>query len=103
MAGNGHGEPVGSAGPGHGTHRVRRADATSDVAIACGLPGWYLAERLPDALLEGGATDVERQVEADVRCLNKAHDCGDQCFEGGIAAEQIGVRELILQVLHQGL
>ena len=36
-----------------------------DLGVARGLAGRDLAQRLPDALLEGGAAHVERQVEAD--------------------------------------
>jgi hypothetical protein len=48
----------------HGAHGLRRADAAGDLRVARGDAGRYLAQRFPHALLESGAADVERQVEA---------------------------------------
>ena len=65
------------------------------------MPGRDLAQRLPDALLEGGAAHVERQVEAERRRLDEAHDLGDQLLEIGIAADQLRAREAVLEIAHK--
>src|SRR5260221_14575094 len=65
VAGNGDGDRVGGAGVRHRAHGFRRADALRDLRVARRRAGRDLAQRLPDALLKGGAAHVERQVEAE--------------------------------------
>jgi hypothetical protein len=48
--------------PGHHSHRVRRADGACNLGIVRGLGELNLPEPLPDALLESGPPDIERQV-----------------------------------------
>ena len=58
-------------------------------------------QRLPHALLERGAADVERQVQALTRRLDEADDLGHHVLEFGVAALKLGVRKAVLQVAHQ--
>ena len=72
------------------------ANPTRDLRMACRLSTRNLAQGLPDPLREVRAANVERQVEADVRRLNRAHERGDEFFEAGIASDEVRVRETIL-------
>jgi hypothetical protein len=45
------------------THRDRLADRARDVAVGPGRAGADREQRLPDRALEGGALQVERDVE----------------------------------------
>jgi hypothetical protein len=58
---------------------------------------------VPDPLLEGGAADVERQVEADAGRFDESHDPGHQLLEGGVSADQGGAGKPVLEVAHQGV
>jgi len=68
------GDGIGRAGLCYGAHRLRRADALRDGAIADRRSRRNLAQCLPHALLEGRAADIERQVESQRRRFNEAHD-----------------------------
>ena len=72
---DGRGSPPRScsrAGLRHGAHRLGRADPPGDFGIAHRLADRDFPERLPDALLEGRAAHVERQVEADPSGLRRS-------------------------------
>ena len=101
MAGDGHRDLVGTAGLSHAAHSFRLTDATCDLRVACRLPSRDLAQGLPNALLERRATDVERQVETDVRPLHKAHDLCDDFLEPLITSDEIGVWETVLKIARQ--
>src|SRR5262249_39306588 len=87
VAGNSHRYCVGAAGLGHGAHSPGLADTASDLGIARCLADRDLAQHLPDALLEGRATHVERQVEADPRRLYEADHPGNELLEFAIIAD----------------
>ena len=101
MAGNGHGNPVGAACLGHRAGRFRFADSVGDLRVTGGVPSRNLTQRLPDALLESGSTYVQRQIETNLRRLDKAHNLRDQFLEIEVASDQVRLRETILQVVHQ--
>jgi len=54
--------------------------------------------RLPDALLERGAAYIQRQVPGPLRGASTKPILGTTRFEFRLAADQLGVRETILQV-----
>ena len=78
---------------------MRRGDFGSSGRRA----GRDLAQRLPDALLERRAADVEGQVEPERRRLDEADDAGHELLEAGVAADQPGLRKAVLEVAHQGV
>ena len=98
MAGNRHGQSVGAAGLGHGPDRFRRTDAPGELGIAHRLACRDLLQRTPDALLERGAAHVERQIESQAGGLHQTHHLGNQLLEPGVAADQPGMRELVLEI-----
>ena len=98
MAGNGNRDGVRRAGARHRAHRLRRADPVGDLRISDGRAGRNFLQGLPDALLEGRAADVERQVDAARRRLDETHDPRDQLLEGGIAADELRLREAVLKI-----
>src|ERR1041384_3864659 len=65
VAGNGDRDRVRGAGVRYRTHRFRHADPLRDLRVGRGRPGRNLAQRLPHALLKGGAAHVEREIEAE--------------------------------------
>ncbi len=64
---------IGCTGLCHRTRRTRRADARSDLRVGRRLAGAKAAQRLPDALLERGAGEVEGQVERASSPNSMAH------------------------------
>jgi len=101
MARDRYRQHVGGARLGHGLDRLRRADAVGDIGIAHRLAGRNLPECLPDALLERGSSHIEWQVESQSRRLHEAHHLGHKLLELGVAANQIGSRETVLQIARQ--
>ena len=98
MAGNGDGNIVRGAGTGDRAYRLRGADTPRDLGIGNGLADGNLLQRPPHPLLEGGAADVERKVQADTGRLDEADDPRDQSLIVAIGANEAGVRETILKI-----
>ena len=63
--------------------------------------GWRGAPA--NLLLEGGAADVERQIEILSGRLDETDDPSDGAFEIGVASDQFGARKTILQLARQRL
>ena len=63
MARDRHRQGVCAAGLGHRADRMRGTDVTRDVGITRRRASRNLPQRLPDALLEGRAPDIERQIQ----------------------------------------
>ena len=61
VAGDGDGDGVGADGGGDGAGGGGPAEFAGDLGVAAGFAAWDLLQRLPDALLEGGGADVERE------------------------------------------
>src|SRR5439155_1029993 len=76
MAGNDDGEVVGGAGAGDRPRGAGGADRARDLGVAAGLAGRDAPQLLPDALLEGGAVDVEGDVQR-ARPLDRLDDLVD--------------------------
>ena len=102
VAGDRHGDAVRGAGASHRAHRFRRADRLGDVRVARGRARRNAAERLPHAMLKGGALDVEGKVEIGARVLDEGDDPGGEPLERLVAADQTRAGELILEVAEQG-
>ena len=94
---------VGRAGSGDGAHRSRRTDLLGDARVRLRLAGRDLAQRQPDALLEGRAAHVERQGEAVGRRLDQPDHLGHQLLVRRVAADQPRPRKPVLEVAHQRL
>ncbi len=101
MAGDGDGNAVGGAGTGDGAHGLRRADTFGELRVADSGASGDLAQGLPDALLEGGAADIKRESEAELGCFHEGDDLSDGLLKCLIAAEQLSLRELVLEVAEQ--
>ena len=98
VAGNGDGKIVRGAGTGDRAYRLRGADTPRDLGIGNGLADGNLLKRPPHPMLEGGAADVERKVEADIGRLDEADDPRDQSLIVAIGADEARVREPILKI-----
>ena len=59
---------------------------------------WNVLERLPHALLEGRAADVEREIKAGARSLNKADDMRDESLVIAIGPDEMRVWKAILKI-----
>ena len=95
MARNGQRDPVRGARFADRIRFVRFADALGD--LASGSP-WRLPEsreRLPDALLEGRALDIERQIQAARRVLDQGYDLGKDGLQAGIIGDRVGIETLV--------
>ena len=103
MTGDGHGDLVGGAGPGDGPNGGGFADSRRDFGIARGLARRDVAQRLPDTMLKRRAAHIERKREPALWRFDKADDLGDQFFEVGVSADEIGLGKTILEVARQSL
>ncbi len=101
MARDRHRKPVGAAGQRDGAHRGGGADGAGDVGIGRGRAQRDRPERRPDPLLEGGAADIEGQVETASRDLDEADHLRDPFGEGGIARRQRGTGKTLPELLRQ--
>src|SRR5262245_32245561 len=103
VARNSDGNTICAASLCHCAHGFRRADPLGEVAIACGGARGDLADRLPHPLLEGRAADVERQIEATSRRLDKADYLRHKPLECFIATKKLRFGEAVLQSTDQRL
>src|SRR6185503_21330115 len=101
MAGNRDREGIRRAGLRDGPHGLRRADAPGHFLVGDRRARWDAPESAPDTLLERGALDVEREVEAEPGRLDEPDDRGHQPLEPPVAADKPGLREAILELPHQ--
>src|SRR3546814_19930915 len=70
---------------------MRISDWSSDVC----------SSDLPHALLEGGAAQVERQIETEGRRLDEADDLRHPLLELGLAADKLCLGEAVLERANQ--
>src|SRR3989449_9947333 len=103
VAGNGDRDRVRRASLPDGAHGFRRADALRDLRVRHRGAGRDLAQRLPDALLKGGAAHIERQVEPERRRFDEANYLGDPLLEVLVAADQGRPGKAVLELAHQRL
>jgi hypothetical protein len=101
MAGNGDSEIVCGARAGDGARRFRRSDAPGDFGVGDSVAGRNVLERLPHALLEGCAADVEREMQSDARHLNKADNLCNQGLVIAIGADETCFRKAILDITNE--
>src|SRR5215469_15601695 len=66
--------------------------------IAGRLPRRNSLQLLPDALLEGGAANIQRQVQADSRSLDEANDLRDELLVLLISTNETGLGKLVLEI-----
>jgi hypothetical protein len=98
MTGDRNCEGIDGTGVGHCSHGPRGPDPAGHFRVGrCG-PSRNFPQRLPDALLEGGAPEVEQQIERPRRSLNQADHLGDQLSEIRIAADELGPGEPLGQL-----
>src|SRR5262245_53986503 len=98
MAGNGDGKFVRRTRSGHRTCRLRGSNTPRDLSIANRLAYANLSERLPHTLLKGRAADVKWKVEADRGRFDKADNSRNQSLVIVIGANEMRLRETILEV-----
>src|SRR5580700_3811597 len=101
MARNRHRENIRGACLSDSTSSPRHSYLLRDFGVSRGRAGRNLTERFPDALLEGRATNIERQVKTDSRLFDQPQDLGNDGFVAGFVSDQIGLRKLVLQVQHE--
>lgn len=90
MAGNGDRQRVGGTGLRHRPRGLWSADALGNLGVA-GRGAWgNLPKRLPDALLEGRAAHIERQLKTQARCFRETDYLGHDLLEIGVTAVQRG-------------
>jgi len=98
MAGDGEGERVGGAGSGNGADGFGPTNALGDFGVAGGLAQGDFGERAPDTLLEGGAADVEGEIEGELRVFHEADDAGDDLLEIAVGADQVRPGKAVLEI-----
>ena len=92
MAWDAHCYVVGGASLGYGSRCPGRADPARDVGVGDRLNDWDFLQRLPNPLLEGGASYIQRKVESQTWRLDETNNPGDQLFVVAVGAYQIGFR-----------
>ena len=75
--------------------------SAGDLRIGRRLARRNLPQRLPDALLERGAADVEGQVEAEARRLHEADDPRDQVLVVPSPPIRRALGKAILKIAHE--
>src|SRR6266404_5058498 len=98
MTGDCHCQRVGAAGLGNHAYRLWRADEFCDVRVARRRAHGNFSQRLPNALLEGRSADIEGKIEAECRRFDKPDHFRDEPLKTGVTADEIGLRELVLQI-----
>lgn len=92
--------PVRRAGAGHGTRAGGAADPRRDLRVAPRLAAWDVAQRPPDAELEGGPAQVERHRRA--RSGGRRGDLAGPGREGAFVADDLGAGELAPELRREG-
>src|ERR1700759_872341 len=103
MAGNCHRELVCGAGAGDCAQGLGGADASCEFSVGDSRTDGNLLERLPDALLESGAPDIERQIEPEFRCFHATDNARDYSLVFPVGTNQAGFWEAVLQIMEQCL
>src|SRR4051812_36292633 len=98
MARNCDRQTVGRTGARYGTHSLGRTNASSDLRVRHGLADRDLLQGLPNPLLEGGATHIERQVKSQSGRFDKADDARHQGFVVAIATNQASLGKAVLKI-----
>ena len=101
MAGDGDGDRVRADGCGDGAGGRGAAEFAGKVGVAAGFAARDLLQGLPDALLEGGGADVEREGRGEGMLAGLAGDEGDGvCEPAGVAlgGDELGLVEALAQV-----
>lgn len=83
------------------SHRRRPADTTGYLTIGRRRPEGDLLQHLPDPLLKGCPSNIERQAQPMLRLFDKPDDHRHHPFERGIPADQMRPRETSLKIPHQ--
>ncbi len=99
MAGDGDGQAVGSAGGGDGAGGFGGAEGFGDLGVAGGFAGGDGAQSGPDALLEGGAANVQREIGFGGGAFDEGDDVAE---EGCVRRFDSGVGELAGEVGLEG-
>src|SRR3954467_7207419 len=98
MTGDCHGDWIRGNRSGDGADGFGFADAGGNFGIGGGGAGGDFAEGLPNALLEGGATNVQRELASGARLFDETDDLRHEAFEISIAADQIRLAKTALQI-----
>jgi hypothetical protein len=101
MAGDGDSDAVLGASAGDGARRAGGADGFGDFGIARGQAGGDLAQRVPHAMLKGGAANVEREIDARAGILDQCDRRVCELVESGIALDQARFGELPFELAAQ--
>src|SRR3954453_17681093 len=101
MTGNDDGKIVRGASSCHGTYGSRRADPLRNLSIGPRGADRNLLQRLPDALLERSAANVQGKIQADARRLDETDYPSYQSLVVMIRADQMRPRKAILQVANK--
>jgi hypothetical protein len=97
MARNGDRDGICRAGCGDGSNRTRGIDSFRDLRVAGGGSSRDFTQCLPDALLEDGASKVEREVEPPRRQFKKSGDLGQRAQPILAMVDEPSMREISLQ------
>src|SRR6187397_799716 len=103
MTGNGDREVVRRARASDSAHRLRHPDAACDFGVGHGLADRNLLQRLPDALLESGAANVEREIQTDPRRLDETHNACNEALVVAVGADETRPRKTILEIANEPL
>ena len=93
VARNGDRKCVRAASLRNSTRRIGGTYPVRHFGIADGLPGRNTLKLFPDTLLEGGAANIQRQVQSDSRSLDEANYLCDELLIPIIPTDEIGLLE----------
>src|SRR6266404_6576295 len=94
-------EIVRGASTGDSPNGLGCADPAGDLCVGDRLANGDLLKGVPNALLESSAAYVERQIEAENRRLDEAHDTRHEDLVVLVGPNQMGLGETILKVADQ--
>src|SRR5689334_20700489 len=98
MTGNGDSEFIRGASSRYRADGLRRANTPRDVSVGHRCAGRHFAKRLPNALLEGRASDIKGKVEAHPRLLDEPNHARNQVLVVAVSADKVSLREAVLEV-----
>lgn len=82
MTGDHNRQRVGRTGSGDGAYRTGLTNRLRHLLVTCRFAAGNCAKGLPDALLERGTANIQRQRKRYVAVINTGNDLMDPLYEG---------------------
>lgn len=98
VAGDGDCQGVGRAGTGDRADCGGQADLSGDLRVTRCCARRDFLKSLPNLLLEGGASDVEREVDLTLWRFDQADDLGHELVIGSVRPDELSLRKALLEI-----